>query len=91
MIRKIAWRVNTIIMDTADYISVMLQCENVIGPRPDRTTVTLIREIYRFSIKKVHRRTEIIKSDMIMKDKRLLQKTDKRIIITLKSPAITNE
>ncbi len=34
-------------MDTADYISVMLQCENVIGPRPDlRTTVTLIRELY---------------------------------------------
>ncbi len=41
-------------MDTADYISVMLQRENVIGPRPDRTTVTLIREIYKFSIKKVH-------------------------------------
>ncbi len=40
-------------MDTADYISVMLQSENVIGPRPDlRTTVTLIREIYKFSIKR---------------------------------------
>ncbi len=68
-------------MDTTDNIRIMLQRENVIWPRPDRT-VTLIRELYRFSIKKVCRKSD-------MKDKRLSRKTDERNISTLKSPAIT--
>ncbi len=54
----------------------MLQRENVIRLRPDRTPITFIRELYTFSIKKKVHRTEnkIIKSDM--KDKKRKQKTD---------------